>query len=554
LAFEELDELIREQIDRDRLPGLAIALVRGDAMVWSRGYGCADLETKTPVTPETVFQVQSITKTIVATALMQHVERRAFDLDAPIDQYLTPLCIDNQWQSEAPVTLRGLLTHSAGLPVAFNPPGTPDNPSTLEESIAALGRTERRPGDVIAYANVGYLIAGWLLGRLAGKRYDDAIRDQVLDPLRMRTTALPDRLPEAPRAKGYYRSVIDGELHFGDDRWPTTPADPAGGLCSTVEDLSRFLTAHINHDDRLLRDESYESMHSLQFEVGAAGHGMGIGFRVATLDGSDLICHGGDGFGFTDFIGALPDERVAVALLISMGRAHEARATIGTAALRALTGRPLRPESETRAPSDLAGFAGRYQSSFWAIDADVSADAGWPTVTVTSSVTVPESLTSTLGSIEDGRFCASGGFFDGWELTFEHSADGTPAFSGGLYPWAFTRTGDSPPPSEPNIDEDLDLRGRWTGTISSPFGTLPTIVEIASPDKATVEALTAHGENLRSFRAEGGRVDGDFPAYIPSLGRFDIFLRLAACDGKLAGTAYARGGFGEVPMPVELTR
>ncbi len=69
--YEELDELIRRQIEVDRLPGLAIALVRGDETVWSRGYGVADLETAEPVTPQSIFAAQSVTKPIVTTALMQ---------------------------------------------------------------------------------------------------------------------------------------------------------------------------------------------------------------------------------------------------------------------------------------------------------------------------------------------------------------------------------------------------------------------------------------------------------------------------------------------------
>jgi CubicO group peptidase (beta-lactamase class C family) len=558
VRFDELDGLIREQVERDRLPGLAIALVKDGELIWSRGYGCADLERDAPVSPSTVFQIQSVTKTVVATALMQRVERGDINLDAPVNEYLAPLRVENQWESETPVTLRGLLTHSAGLPVStVGGPGSPDHPVSLEEYIQALAKAERLPGDRVVYANIGFTIGGWLLGKLAGKRYDEALRECVLEPLSMRSTALPDRLGNGTsKAVGYFLSVVDGAHHQGDDRWPTDPADPAGGLCSTVEDLARYLIAHIERDERLLRRETFEAMHALQFEVGSSGDGMALGFRVSSRDGRILISHGGDGFGFSDFIGAFPEERAGVALLINLGRAHEARTMIAAAALRSLAGDAVRrPLSGKAAPADARQFEGHYQASFWGIEADVSTDEDNDlSLGVNTGLTVQQPLVSQLESIGGAQFRAHGGFFDGWELTFEREDDGTLTFSGGIYPWYFTRTGDVIAESSVTADDTADLHGTWTGTMSSPYGSVPTTINVTASGAATIDAMSAHGERLRSFHAENGRVDGDFAVEVPNIGKFDVFLRLVASEGRLTGASYARGPFGEVGMPTTLVR
>ncbi len=562
--FEELDGLIHGELERGKLPGLAIALVKGSEIVWSRGYGCADLETKTPVRPETVFSVQSVTKPVVTTALMQWYERGSFQLDDPVNNHVAPLRIENEWEESNPVTVRNLLTHTSGLPVDLGtaPPETGSSNATLEEYIAGVAKTVRPPGEEMVYANWGYDIAGYLVGLLAGGSYDAYLAERLLRPLEMGSSSIGPPEDRAV-ATGYFYSALDGR-HYGGETMSTDtePPRPSAALYSTVEDLARFLIAHLNggayEESRVLKEETVAQMHHLHARSGPSRGGMGLGFRVDGEGGRRLICHGGDGTHFTAFIGAHPDERVGVALLVNMGRAQTARSVIGRAALRSLLGERVVLEPEAIPAGDADGewerAAGSYHSSFWGIEATVTVEDGAPSVTMEGGIVAgAEGERSYLRRDEAGIVRGVGGPFDGFELTFEYGAGGkATTLYGGVYPFRFDRVGDVAPPTE--IDEEADVVGRWSGTVQSPLGPVPVEINVADERRATATALAAQDAALEEFSAARGRVEGHLDTSLPGFGDLRIFLRLQASGGRLVGRAYARGDFGEVPMKAELTR
>jgi len=556
VPFEALDELIRRQMEADGLPGLAIALVRGGETVWSRGYGVADLGTNEPVTPQSVFSIQSVTKPVVTTALMQHYARGAFDLDAPVNGYLSGIQVQNAWEAERPVTIRNLLTHTSGLPVdgTLIPPGS--EPQPLEEFLAAMLKTERAPGGAMIYANYGYDLTGYLAGRFAETSYDVYLRDSLLAPLGMRSTYV--ELPEgASMVNGYYRSAYDGQLYApGYLEWGTRPSRPCGCLLSTVEDLGHFLGAHLSggvyEGQRVLKQETVADMHRVHAALAPLCGGMGLGFRVTPSNGRTLVCHGGDGTTFTDFIGMYPDERAGVALLINMGRAQSARSVIANAALRALLGEPLVAEAPRAKGEDWPRFSGRYASSFWGIDSVLTVDGGAPAVSFEGAFSWRDEGEVSRLYREGGVVRAIDGPFAGFDLSFSAPPGAPPSFFGGLYPFRFDRVADVPRPPGP-VDESADLAGAWRGTVRSPLGPVPVSLVIGGGSVA-VSALSAHDAPLEELAIGRGRLTGRFDASVPGLGDFRVFLRLVAVDGKLAGKAYARYAFGEVPMPVELER
>jgi CubicO group peptidase (beta-lactamase class C family) len=552
-VFAELEELVEREMERGKIPGLAIALVRGTEIVWSKGYGYADLENKVAVTPGTAFRVASVTKPVVATALMQWWERGRFKLDDPVNDHLAPVRLRSPFEDRTPVSIRHLLTHTSGLPAQLDAvPTEPSTLPTLEDFVAKRLESVRPPGEEIVYANGGYAALGYLVGRFAGKAYDVALREQVLEPLEMRSSAIGQPPEGTAAARGYFLSLLDGEHHlipryYVDSR----PDSPACGLFSTVEDLARFLVAHLNgglyKGSRLLAEKTVAEMHRLDVPAGPSGGGMGLGFMVDRAYGRRRVFHAGDFAGCSAFIGAYPDERAGVAVLANVTGSAAARGAIPNAALRLLVGdyQPcdlgaLRREPP---PEEWSRVTGRY---LWA-DRDVSLAVEEGVLTLDA-----EGEKSFLELLEGGAFRAHDGFFDGFRFAFEYGEDGKAArFYTGI--WRADRQGDVVARVEPNIDEKADLTGRWSGTCVSPMGVLPIIAEIGADD-ARVTVLSAQQACVEEFRSGRGRLSGNFQLAMPGFGDFRVFVKVAVDGGGLRGEAYARGALGEFPMRVELTR
>ena len=530
-----LEDTIHENMERSGLSGLAIALVKNGELVAAEGYGIANIETGEPVQPSTRLSIQSVTKTIVATAIVQLRDRSLLDLDAPVNVCIAPRAVTNKWEAEAPVTARRLLTHTAGFPVGLPTPGK----LSIADFIAQFARTTYRPGTDMIYANIGFDIAGVLIERLSGRPVDDYLREAIFEPLGMTSSALVNPADGEPRAYGHYRSAVDDILRtLPLPEWPDHRA-PSGGVWSNVFDLAKFLIAHLNGGSGILSADSINEMHQLHARQGSTNSGQGIGFRVTHVNGHRTICHGGDGSGFTAFIAAQPDDGAAVALLINTGGMEAARSIIGTTALASLVERAPRTFAVGQFPA-----TGVYKSTFW----DIELEARDDTLVPTRGLVMSENpAPSTLHPTRDATFDAEGGMFHGFEVTVE--AD---RIYGGVYPFTFVRTSDLPA-APPPIDETLDLTGDWSGHIQTPLGPIPTSLHMISETAITADTPFAQGVAVQNARATAGRVEGDFTLNTP-VGEMQMILRLEARGGKLTGVTHGRAPFGETPFVTELAR
>ncbi|HEY5639258.1 MAG TPA: serine hydrolase domain-containing protein [Dehalococcoidia bacterium] len=541
----ELEQTILDQMERDELTGLTIALVRDDAIAWSNGYGAKHVESGEPLATDTPFSVQSVTKTLIATALMQLHDQGHFDLDDLANQHLAPVLIENQWDAERPVTIRHLLTHTSGLPVMNF--GGQGGKLPLDEYVAATARCERPPGEAIIYANTGFDAAGVLIERFSGQPVDDYLQTHIFGPLAMHSTALANPTEGTSYASGHFRSFIDGKVRpLPLPDWASEPPSPSGACWSTVEDLSRFLIAHLNGGAPILSPGTTAEMHRLHAAQGASRSGMGLGFRVTYSNGQRMICHGGDGNGFTAFVAGYPDEGVGAALLINSAGAQTARSVIGNTALALLAGKP---PARHLASAPLA--PGMYRSTYWDIEAEARNDDS-PVLTCTEGLVVRDDPTeSQLLATPDGRLEGSGGMFHGFEVEL----DGTnpQQITGGLYPFTFVRQGDISEHAG-KVDENAVLTGTWIGTSRTPLGPLAARLAIQSGGAATVTTPLSGERQLDHLRAQSGLVSGEFSLTVPGVGEHRCFVRLTAVGGMLAGKIYARGPFGEAAMPTELER
>jgi CubicO group peptidase (beta-lactamase class C family) len=543
---EEITTFVERELASRRIPGAALAVIRPGQPAWLKGFATANIETDKPFTPQTPFSIQSITKTFVGTAIMQLAEEGRLSVDDPVSKHL-PGVMRNQWEAENPVLVRHLLTHTSGLPVdtAGGPPGGPRN---LEEFVLLVAQTARPPEEAMVYANWGYDVAGLLIEKLTGETWYGYIQQHICAPLGMSaTTAYP--APESA-AFGHYLSAVDDELHRLDRaQWPIDPSDPAGGLISTVDDLALFAVAHLAHDTSLMSRESFHHMHTVAAPQWGGG-GMALGFRATRSNRRRLLCHGGDGSGFTNFLGLYPDEGIALILTLNRGGVAAARSVIANTVLdMAADNAPnarLRSSSPRAVPPD-----GLYSSSFWAIELAVETGDGALTARPVSGLVITDGPEpSRLDPTSDDAFSAEGGMLHGFEVTV--TEDG--ALHGGLYPFTFTRIGDLPTPDEEPVDEDADVVGSWKGSATTPMGTLAISLEVKSPLEVWVSTPFRAEVALGDCEALPGRVSGQFSITVPTVGDMTMYPRLRVRGGKLKGPLYARGWFGELAMPAELEK
>jgi CubicO group peptidase (beta-lactamase class C family) len=213
---EKSDGIYREPSDLDAffagklreygVPGLSVAVVKDDRIVWARGFGIADLATSTPATPATSYLWFSMTKIATATAVMRLADRGQLDLDAPADEYFRAFKVVSQ---PAPVTVRHLLNHSSGLanpvPIRWVTPADappPDRRAFVERLLAKHRKLKSTPGRRARYSNLGYLALGEMTAEVSGVGYEEYVRDNILVPLGMDRTGFV--YPEGgERATGY---------------------------------------------------------------------------------------------------------------------------------------------------------------------------------------------------------------------------------------------------------------------------------------------------------------------------------------------------------------
>ena len=183
----EIPHLMEEQ----GIPGLAVAVVDDHGVVWSEGFGVADRHTSAPITPDTLFSLQSTSKTFTATAVLLAVQDGLLDLDEPITTYLPDFTVQSIFEDrpESRITLRHLLSHTAGFtieaPIGNNWDGDAES---FDAHIASISDTWLRfpVGSGYAYSNLGIDLAGDILQTVTGQAFADYVRDRLLEPLGMR--------------------------------------------------------------------------------------------------------------------------------------------------------------------------------------------------------------------------------------------------------------------------------------------------------------------------------------------------------------------------------
>ncbi len=320
-AILYIQERIADEMDQLNIPGFAIAIVDDQSILWEGYFGVENLETQSPVTPDTVFRVGSISKVFTAIEVMRLRDEGLVELDAPIERYLPGFAIRRLFDSDEPITVRSLLTHRSGLPRGGTLPLWYWDPgiAVLRELVGSLedAYAVHPPWTRYKYSNIGYVTLGLLTETLRGGLWPDFMQQSLLQPIGMRSSAfLSDRLPRNRTiATGYW--PVDGENLPGGEYDIITM--PSGNLHSTMRDLSTFMQFLFGEgqldgtpfvDSATLR-EMYEANYATS--VDPQNNGLGW-FTDETYLGEKIVFHDGTNKGTISYMAMIPGRKLGLVL------------------------------------------------------------------------------------------------------------------------------------------------------------------------------------------------------------------------------------------------
>jgi CubicO group peptidase (beta-lactamase class C family) len=326
-----LEAWIDHQMAYRGLPGMSIGIVHDQDLIWSRGFGFADVEKKVPARPDTIYRIASISKTFTSTAILQLRDRGKLRLCDPVATHLTWFTLKDRNPDTPAVTIENLLTHTSGLPRESPFPYWTDLQfPTREQVIQALPRQSSvyEPDTKWKYSNLALTLAGEVVAAASGEPYEAYVRANILDPLGMTSTSVA--LPEEHRSRlatGYGRRMPDGRREVR----PFTEArgiTPAAGLSSTVEDLARFAALQFRDEPGtagsrpVLKANTLREMHRVHWLQPDWKSGWGLGFSIIHRDDRDLVGHGGWVAGYQTSFYFSPSEKVAVIALTNADDGH----------------------------------------------------------------------------------------------------------------------------------------------------------------------------------------------------------------------------------------
>lgn len=323
--FSKLEFTALEELKKTSTPGAAIAIIKGDRVVFAKTFGVSNIETGTPLTPDTLFRIASNTKVLTAAALVSLAEEGKIKLNEPIGIYVKGLS-----PKLSQLTLHQLLSHTAGMQDGASDFGLHDD--------SALGNFIRtwtddylftEPGRIFSYSNLGYDLAGLVLEEVTGKPYADAMDEVLFKPLGMnRTTLRPLMAVTYPFAMGHKLGEQDKPVvvrPLADEAREL----PSGGVFTSLMDYARFVIAFINQgrlDGKQVLSPEVIAKLSTPYSNNPAGNDQpharyGYGLNIVNYRGLRVLQHSGSVAGFGALLRMVPERRFAIIILTNRTKA-----------------------------------------------------------------------------------------------------------------------------------------------------------------------------------------------------------------------------------------
>lgn len=330
---DSIDDYVRDEMQKQRIPGLSIAVMKDGTLVRARGYGLANVELGAPAAAETVYQSGSMGKQFTATAVMMLVEEGKLALDDEVSRFVPKA--PAAWHG---MSVRHLLTHTSGMGdytevVDLRRDYTEDD----LVQFACAQPVEFAPGEKWSYSNTAYMVLGHVIRKASGQFYGDFLRERVFGPLGMDATRIISEADIVPsRAAGY--RLLEGVLKNQEWVSPAINTTADGALYFTVLDLAKWDRAL--YTGKLLKKASFDQMWTpVKLRDGSVyrdkedGNGYGFGWYIGAQNGHRRIEHTGSWQGFKTAIARYVDDRLTVVVLANLSEAKPITIVHGVAGL-----------------------------------------------------------------------------------------------------------------------------------------------------------------------------------------------------------------------------
>jgi CubicO group peptidase (beta-lactamase class C family) len=321
-ALNLLKVWLDAQRDYDQIPAISAGIVYDQDLLWSAGFGYADIEHKTPATRATLHSICSISKLFTSIAVMQLRDAGKVRLDDPVGKHLSWFTIKRGDPQSAEITVEGLLTHASGLPRESDFPywtGPDFKFPSREQVVEQLSKQETLyPAETyFQYSNLGLTLAGEIVAAASGQPYANYIREHIIEPIGLRSTT-----PEMPeQERGHKLATGYSALRRKGGRvavpfFSARGIAPAAGYASTVEDLARFASWQFRvlgrkGGEEVLKSNTLREMHRVHWVDPDFETTWGLGFSVWRSDGKTFVGHGGSCPGFRTHLLLKTDENLA---------------------------------------------------------------------------------------------------------------------------------------------------------------------------------------------------------------------------------------------------
>jgi CubicO group peptidase (beta-lactamase class C family) len=316
----KIDRFVSEEMSRQKIPGMAVAVVKNGEAVVAKGYGFANLEHQVPVTTHSIFQSGSVGKQFTAAAIVHLEERGKLRLDDNIARYLPPT--KARWGS---ITVRQLLTHTSGVPEYEDEVDSRRDYSErqLTELVGLLPRRST-PGHKFEYSNSGYLLLGIIIRMITGKFHADYIRENIFEPLGMKTARIVSDADIVPNRVAGYRMSKDRILN---QDWVSPTFNQTADGCYRLS-LNDFLAWERGVRARaLLKPESWSQIFTPVVLKSGKTHPYGFAWEIRQESGQTVHGHDGSFQGFEAILTRYIEEELTIIALANLAEVDLAQLT-----------------------------------------------------------------------------------------------------------------------------------------------------------------------------------------------------------------------------------